>query len=116
MAPGEFESLSSGANFRHAPSEGVVRLASLNGDPTEVRELRNPSLTTEPTIAASLDAAERHLGFVSHSSAIDMADTQIISWPLCQRAIDVLTEDRRRESVLGVIRDAGWPPHLRQHA
>src|SRR5690348_16976385 len=85
-------------------SEWIVWCAGLDRDPTEVGELRDAGLATEPAVPAGLDTAKWHLRFVSNRWPIDVADARLDEAGHPQRAIDVLAEDRGCQPVLGIVR------------
>jgi hypothetical protein len=56
------------------PCSERIMLLPLDGDPAKIGEFGDHCAPAEAPIAAGLDAAERHLRFISHRRAIDMAD------------------------------------------
>ena len=78
-------------------------LRILDGDPSEVGKFGDRRLTAEPSIAAGAHAAERHLRLVVHRRPIDMANAGINFTRNLERAVDILAEYGRGQTILRVI-------------
>lgn len=79
----------------------LVRI--LDGDPAQVGEFRDRCLATKAAKARISDTAKRHLRFVRHGRAVDMADAAFDLVCGRKRALNILTEDSSRQAILSVI-------------
>lgn len=78
---------------------------SLNCGLTQDSELVYRCLSPETSIAGSLYGCKWHLGFIVNGWPIDMADPAFDSECQFPGAPDVLAEDRRRQTITGVVRN-----------
>src|ERR1700759_534957 len=89
--------------FSRLGSDGIVSLARLYRDPTQIGEFRDRRLAAEAAIAAPLQTTKRHLRFVMDRGAVDVTDTRFDALRDIQRSRDVAPEPGRRQAKLAVI-------------
>src|SRR5271154_4209114 len=77
---------------------------SFDGNPAQFRESVDSGLAAETAIPRGLDPAERHLCLVLHRRSIDVAHPGLDLPRNPQAARRVASEDGRRKSILGIVR------------
>src|SRR5690606_34929686 len=86
-------------------SERIVSRRRLDRNPAQLRKRVDTRLAAEAPVSRRLHPAERHLRLIVHGGTVDVTDAALDLPCELQAFGDVASEDRRRETVLRIVRE-----------